>query len=430
MKKILWLFLAVAFTAAPVFAQELKFSGYANYGLGLEYSTEEGRKDPATGTSNNVTLRMAGVDSSQIGGRFRLNGSYTNADKNLGADFRLQLQGSSGGTGGTVGGDNTYDLALVYAYGWVKPIDMLLIKAGIVADSTFETGGAILGDDAGSGAGAGAFIKLTPVSGLDIGFGAYPKYSDGGSNNNRIYNIGGTVRLWEVKYTFGVAYTMPEVFKVNLSFRSFNSAGGSTAATWDIPVTSPAAANSGRNTARAVGEFRLLAVKDLTAILEVELDKLWSPKELDQKFGDVGLMNFYETVAYKIGDLTVGLNAAQYISNVDNTDVGLRFNPWVSYAISEGKIVPRLDGIIFLAGDRVRWTSGNIPGDYGKYDRKNDLAPTYKTEDKVFGGRPSVKINFDSRTVLEIGDVLYYRKPAVGDSFIDNVFYLDLVVRF
>jgi len=403
MKKILWLFLAVAFAAAPVFAQELKFSGYANYGLGLEYSTQEERKD----TSDNVKLRVAGVDSSQIGGRFRLNGSYTNADKNVGADFRFQLQGTNATR------DSTFNVGLVYAYGWVKPIDMLLVKAGLVADSTFETGGAILGDDAGGGAGAGAFIKLTPVSGLDIGFGAYPRSANSGSNNNEIGDIGGNTKLWEVKYVAGVAYTMPEIFKVNVSFRSYNNAGISS-----------------RSSARAVGEFRLLAVENLTAILEVELDKLWTPKEVDEKFGDFGLMNFFETVAYKIGDLTVGLNAAQYISNADNTDVGLRFNPWVSYALSDGKIVPRLDGIIFLAGDRV---TDSTAGDYGKYDRKNDLAPTYVKDTKVFGARPSVKINFDSRTALEVGDVFYVRnKSSVSakESFVDNVFYLDLVVRF
>jgi len=230
-----------------------------------------------------------------------------------------------------------------------------------------------------------------------------------------IQNVGQDIQLWKVKYIAGVAYTMPEMFKVDFSFRSYNNS---------ITVSTP---NTGRNTARAVGEFRLLAVENLTAIVEVELDKLWSPKDIDEKFGDVGLMNFYETVAYKIGDLTVGLNAAQYKSNVDNTDISLRFNPWVSYAISDGKVVPRLDGIIFLAGDR------STGGDAGKYDRKNDLAPTYVKDTKVFGARPSVKINVDSRTALEIGDVFYMRKKSAvsaKESFIDNVFYLDLVVRF
>jgi hypothetical protein len=424
MKKILWVLFIAVIAAGLGFAQELKFGGYMNYGLGLEYSNEGGPSDP--------TVRAAGVDSEQTGGRFRLNGSYTNADKTVGADLRIQLQGANGGTnslssltydtstppvatgsnsGNPVGGDNTYDLGLAYAYGWVRPVDILLIKAGIVSDSTFETAGAILRDDASSGAGAGLFVKLTPIEGLDIGAGVYPRSSDGSNGNNKIFDIGRITRWDDIKYHFGIAYTMPELFKINASFRTHNHSGIGS-----------------RESARAIGEFRLLAVENLTAILEVELNNLYlnpkdNPSDMDV-FGETGQINIFETLAYKIEALQFGLNAAQYFDNRANKDLALRFNPWLSYALAEGKVVPRLDGVFFLGGDR------STGGDAGKYDRRTDLAATYIKDNYVWNVRPSVKFNFDSRTSLEIGDVFYYRNPAVGDAFINNVFYTDLVVRF
>ena len=400
MKKIFWLFFAALFAAAPGFTQELKFDGYVNSGLGLEYSTREADKS----SNDNVKLRVGGVDSEQIGGRFRLNGAYTNEEKTAGANVRMQLQGSSNAS---PGGDNTFDFGLVYAYGWVKPIDLLTVKAGIVADSAFETAGAILRDDAGGGAGAGVFVKLTPIAGLDIGAGAYPRSSDGSNNNNKILDIGGNMKLTEVKYTFGAAYTMTSIFKVDASFRSYNNAGVSS-----------------RQNARLVGEFQLLMVENLTAIAEVELDGLWNPDDKYDAFSKTGKFNLFETVAYQINDFRFGLNAAQYFNNVKNSEIGLRFNPWVSYSFSEGKIVPRLDGVFFLHGDR------STGGDAGKWDRRMDVAPTYVKEQFVFNVRPSLKFNFDSRTSLEIGDVLYYRKQASADGFINNIFYTDLTIKF
>ena len=439
MKRIFLVCVAV-FTAALVFAQELKFDGYVNYGAGVQFSNRDGESDPR--------VRAAGVDSEQAGGRFRLNGSYTNADKNAGVNFRFQLQGANAGesvvTGVTsakdpsapdptdpvtsvttstrrlIGGNNTYDVGLVFAYGWVRPVEMLQIKAGLVGDSTFETQGPILKDDAGGGAGAGVFVKLTPIEGLDIGVGAYPRSADGSNGNNRITDIGLITDWYKVKYTFGLAYTMPEVFKFNASFRSFNEAGVSS-----------------RASARAIGEVQLLMVQDLTAIVEVELDNLYTRAEEFDQFSKTGIFNIYETFAYKMDDLRFGLTAAQYIKNVPEgatgnaalKDIGLRFNPWISYALSEGKIVPRLDAVFFLAGDRASETGS----DGYKWDRRYEVAPTYNKDVYVFNVRPSVKINFDSKAALEIGDVVYYRKnPALnkGDGFINNVFYVDLVVRF
>ena len=393
MKRFLSVLLVAVFAVTLGFAQDFKLSGYLNYGLGVEFSSNDDADFDAR-------FRVAGVDSEQRSGRFRLNGAYSNEAKTAGADLRIQFQGAAA--------NSRDNLGLAYAYGWIKPLDMLLVKAGLVADSTFETGGSILRDDAGSGAGAGIFVKLTPIEGLDVGVGIYPRSADGGNNNNRIQGVDTWGEWYDVKYTFGVGYTMPDVFKFTASFRSSNDAGVSS-----------------RTQARAIGEVRLLMVENLTAIFELEVDNIFNKADESDLFKNDGKINIFETVAYKIDALSFGLNAAQYLSNKDKSDMSLRFNPWVSYALDEGKIVPRLDGVFFLGGDRN--TSG---GDAFKYDRRSDVSPTYDSDQWILNVRPSIKINLDSRTSFEIGDVFYYRNPAKGDGFMDNVFYVDLVVRF
>jgi hypothetical protein len=334
-------------------------------------------------------LRVFGVDSEQEAGRFRLNGSYTNADKNAGANFRLQFQGAN----------SSADFGPSFIYGWVRPVEMLQIKAGIVDDTVWETAGAILKDDQGEG--AGVLFRLTPVDGLDIGLGAYIWSQDGSGGNNLSEKPYMVQNWWDAKYTFMVSYTMPDVFKFNLSGRTFNDANNT-------------------KSARAIAELRLMMVENLTAIFEAELDGLWTPDDEYDAFGKTGKFNIFETVAYKMGDLNVGLNAAQYLNNADNTDPGLRFTPWVSYSLNDGKLVPRLDLTYFMAGK----TRSN-----GRYDRRTEFEPGYVKDDYVFSVRPSIKINLDSRNSFEIGDGFYYIKKS-GDSIIANIFYLDFVVRF
>ena len=400
MKRILCLVFAVTLIAMSGFGQELRFSGIMNYGIGIEFSDEDDA-DPQ--------IRVFGVDSEQGGGRFRLNASYSNEERTAGADFRIQLQGNS---------TNTQDLGLAFAYGWVRPVDFLQIKAGLVSDSTFETAGVILRDDAGNGAGAGIFFRLTPIENLDLGVGLYPRGALGSGDNNRIVSPGLAMNAEDhTKYTFGLAYTMPEVFRVTASFRTFNQATGDTPT-----VADPYPSTDGRTRGRFVGELRLLAVENLTAIFEVELDRLYHPDN-DDLFNDDGRINLFQTLAYRMDDLRFGLNAVQYISNADgHDDIALRFNPWVSYTLADGSIVPRLDAVYMMGGE---WT--------GNWDRRGDFGGNslfYDHDLWVVNVRPSVRLNIDSRTSLEIGNSFYYTNPVVGDGYFNNVIYTDLVVRF
>jgi hypothetical protein len=378
MKKILCAVLA--FVSSLGFTQELKFDGYLNSGLGFVLS--DSPKGPAK-------FQAYGVDSERNFGRFRFNGAYTGESENAGVNFRLQLQGNK-----DTAGSNAYNIPLLpYAYGWFKPLDILTIKGGLVDDSTWETAGWFKDDQ---GEGVGILVKLN-MAGMDIGVGAFTASQLGSSDNNKLGVDPGAAVDWDsVKYTFNFAYTMPEVFRIMLSGRTWNQSGNNT---------SP----------HALAEFRLLAVKGITAILEVEADKL------NKDYGSKGDLNFFETFSWKTGSLGLGLNAAEFFSmDSAKTDPGLEFNPWVSYALAEGSIVPRLDVVFFLGGE----ANGN------NYHRKyNAFKANYDFGDYVFSARPSVKFALNSKTSVEIGDAFFYQKKT-GSSGMTNVFYTDLVVKF
>jgi hypothetical protein len=182
-----------------------------------------------------------------------------------------------------------------------------------------------------------------------------------------------------------------------------------------------------------IGEFRFLGVKELTAVVVGVFDYL-------DKFSEKGNIRLSETFGYKLDSLNVGLNAVQFLYNREVNDKkvdmnpGLLFNPWVSYAFDT--VVPRLDLVYFMGGQSKM----------AKADRqweRRGFATVAKAKDaeddySVISIRPSVKLNLDSRTFLEIGDMINIditakEGAAYGDSgdakktsLFTNVFYVDM----
>jgi hypothetical protein len=378
-----------------------------------------------------------GVHSEQSGYRFRLNGSFTNQAGNAGARFRFQAQ-------------SKFDLgafSLPYAYGWVSFLNNIFtVNGGLVDSGAWESGGAILNEDLGEG--LGALVKISPLDGLDLGLGAYVISQQGSGDNNKVIVSGSSssdfskldIGLDRLKYTLNTAYAMPDVFKATLVFRTNNQAGN--ADSYQNVDREDEKFDGREESARMIVGARLLAVKDLTAIVEADIDKL-------EDYGDNGVFNLYETVGYKLGNLGFGLNAAEYFRMAEKTDMGIHFNPWVSYSIDS--IVPRLDLNYFLAGTAlVTGTtyddSGSITGDalpQGKYHRKVFAYKNNGTDTdnfSVFAIRPSVTFNVDSKTFVEIGDLIAIAngpEGAFGDagdpkkaSNLSNVFYIDFKWSF
>lgn len=430
-KALLWV---LAFTAAgAVFAQEIKFDGYFNSGLGIisTDTTVLNGGGPGTKTADTKIVPF-GVDSEQPGYRFRLNGSVTNEEGTAGAKFRFQAQ-STFAQGA---------FSFPYAYGWVSFLNKIFtVSGGLVDDSTWSSGGAILDDDVGEG--LGVLLKVSPLDGLNLGAGAYLISQQSGGNNNVLIIPGGgnafgsiDIPLNRLKYTFSAGYTAKDLFKTTLSYRTANQAGNAVSQYPDPNQESFAGRDE---TSKLIFSAHLLAVKNLTFVVEAEADKL-EDTGLDRDKDNIDL-NLYETIGYKTGDLAFGLNAIQYfrIEKDVEYDTGLHFNPWVSYTI--GAIVPRLDLNYFLAG-RALTAPGASPLPGNTYHREVfAYADNGKADDlSVFAIRPSVKFNIDKNTFVEIGDLIALASGPTGafgdavnankDSNFNNVFYVDFKWKF
>ncbi|MDR2716692.1 MAG: hypothetical protein LBB89_01305 [Treponema sp.] len=440
MKRIIVIAALIAAMSGAVYAQELKFDGYLNSGMGF---VSDNNKD------HDSYLKIFGVDSESNGYRFRLNGSYTNETKNAGARFRLQGQRRI---------DQSGYLSMPYLYGWLGFVDnMVTITGGLVDDGTWTSADWWWNDDTGEG--LGVLVKAEPVKGLIFGVGAYIISQQGsGGNNwlqftpitaettedgdtiytsgaNRLPNFGEIMlKTEDVKYTFNAAYTMPDTFRLSAIFRSKNKAGW----TGTRYIEGDDYTYEGREESMFLqAEFRVLAVNNLTAVVVGCFDKL-------ENFDKSGNMVFSETFGYKFDNLNVGLNAVQFLYNrVDANDdkvdynPGLLFNPWVSYTID--KIVPRLDLVYFMGG-RSKMSNGN-----NQWERRGfvNAAKAKDAEDdySVLSARPSVKFNVDNKTFLEIGDMINYDMAVKDGAYKDsgdlkkkslftNVFYVDVKFSF
>jgi hypothetical protein len=98
----------------------------------------------------------------------------------------------------------------------------------------------------------------------------------------------------------------------------------------------------------------------------------------------------------------------------------------VSYAL--GSIVPRLD-LGYGSGARAGFNNNNL-----NWHRVNYNA-VYDSNVSVISIRPSVKLNIDPNTFVEIGDLIDLdgnktAKWGDDDSRISNVFYIDFKWSF
>jgi len=292
--------LAAMFVTGSLWAQELKFDGYLNSGLGIVVDNNEDH-DPY--------VKPFGVDSESNGFRLRLNGSYTNEAKNAGVKFRLQAQRRM---------DQAGYLSMPYLYGWVGFFEnKITLTGGLVDDSTWTSADWWWNDDTGEG--LGLLFKMEPVKGLNLGVGAYTiSQQSGGSNNmlqftpitavtnpitgdvtytagaNRLPNFGEIMlKPEDMKYTFNAAYTLPDAFRLGAVFRAKNKAGWTGTRYLDNDDYE----YGGREESMFLQtELRILAAKNLTAVAVGVFDKL-------EEFSKRGNMIFSETLRFQGGQL-------------------------------------------------------------------------------------------------------------------------------
>jgi hypothetical protein len=145
-----------------------------------------------------------------------------------------------------------------------------------------------------------------------------------------------------------------------------------------------------------------------------------------------GKITISESVQYNLGDLSAGLWAVEWLSQAEETDLSLYVNPWVSYTL--GSIVPRLD---------IGYGSGVQAGfkpetDTDLHWRRANVGAKYDADYSLISIRPSVKLNIDPNTAVEIGDLINIDGVPAGtwahapkdDSRISNAFYVDFKWSF
>jgi hypothetical protein len=397
MRKVLVVLLALAI-AGGLFAQGFSLTGYFDGGIGL-FIPDAG--DPG--------LALVTRDSDVGGGmRAQINAAYTNEAKNAGINLRIRANGDEFGKGG-----NNLNAFFPYAYGWISPFEgKLTVKGGKVDDGTFGTGDALVDDDLGERGGFLAIVK--PVDLLSLGFGAYA---------NDPFAATGMSGLDAAKYTAGAVINVPDILKVTLQYANRGDAGDPEAE-------------------RIWAAFNILAASKigLKFVVAGKVEQL-------QNFSDAGTIGIYETIGFtKVQNLSLNLNLWQILAKKDNDpltaddDFSLRVWFWASYALAEGKIVPRFDVNFLTAGSvntavlhfNNRFAPGTITSgvNAGKPGGRNDASWKIDKDTQIFNLRPSVGFYLDKNSWFELGYNLDLGLGKGTGDFVNHAIYADLKVSF
>lgn len=303
--------------------------------------------------SDNATLKAQAQDAGVPGYRMNLDVAYTNGS--VGANVRLRSEK-----------DSAY--MMNYGYVWANLLgNMATVKAGKVSDGAWETGGDIGGD---VGEGTGILLQVMPLEGLNFGAGVYA-----------VDATGSLVEIGDAKYTVGFAYTMADTFGMEGSLSML----------------------AGEASQALVG-LEVLAVPQLSAALEYQADYL-------DDFSNIGLNTITETVSYDFSPINVGVTAYEWISQVDDTDIGFKVNPWVSYAY--GIFTPKL-GVTYVSNEEAA----------GKAD--DNYSFTIKPQVTcAVGPNASIEAAF---AFTSYGDVAADAYNSGEDS--KQVFYIDFLWKF
>jgi hypothetical protein len=307
MKKALVVLLILA-VAGGVFAQEVTFSGSLDTGLTIGIPS-------ASGADPFVTLYNDDAGPA----RLRLNGTFSLA--NYGAKFRFQNAFADG--------NNT----AIAAWAWVYANflnDILTLNVGRLGNHAWATMGNY---DTGWDNVTGLRLEIKPITGLNFGFAlkALP------------YETSYTVSQFFLETLIGVKYES-DLFDANLVFQLDSDADdivGGTAAKGDpleylLDPTNPEKAYTpavpGKGSADNIGVLygvSIKAVPQLTAIIDGAVTWLGD-------FSNSGVIAVREKFAYAISDpLSVGINLAQNLYGNSDVKPYLKFEPFVSYKISE-----------------------------------------------------------------------------------------------
>jgi hypothetical protein len=395
MKKALVVLLILA-VAGGLFAQGWTFTGYTDTGIGIFFPQDEGAR-----------AKLVSRDAGVAGNRVQFAGAYTSEAKDYGFSFRLRSENAG--------------IALNYGYGWLSGLGGIITGYAGVIDN--DLAGINTGDlifDGRGGEGVGLYTVIKPISILSVGFGVF----GGTSSAERSWAWDSNTSTWgnkaetptnsvwpqQLKYSGGLAVTLPDLAKFVVSFRNANkvsSVSSSNDFEKDVGIGNDAQVAAGVN---------ILAVSGLKASVAGVLNRV-------EEFGDLGIIRIFETAEYTaIPNLTLGLGLWEAFisgSKVKDSfklahagdDPSLAFRGWVyvSYGLLGGKIVPRLD-VNYLMG--------------GYWDNENRLhfddrfSPNFDSKANLFSIRPSVGFQATKNAWFELG---YIANKYMGDRAVSGL---------
>ena len=297
--------LLVLAVAGGLFAQGWTFGGLVNGGIGIMGFD-----------GNDVYVGALAKATGHNGVRAQFDANYTNDTKTAGMNLRFRVSDTPAGWGAST-------LQLRYGYGWVSALEGLLrVEGGRIQSTQFDTLDPISdGETAYDSHGIITFIKPHDyfTIGLGAGAGGYADQSTAGFAANEV---------WRAVGLFGLNINVPDMVRVNAALKMVNDTDG----------------RDERNF-KAMLSMSLLAVKDFRLMVTGVMTFL-------DKFSDKGRMRFYEYFAYNgIENLSLNLGLAEAISQRDaEKDLYFRAWFWLSYALNDGAIVPRLDFNYVMGG--------------------------------------------------------------------------------
>ena len=410
MKKALVILLVLAVTGG-LFAQGWTFSGRMDAGYGLY-------KADGRATLGGVLAQDQAVN----GPRMFFDANYTNDNKNAGMNIRFRSQGTP--TGGWTGGIAAH---MRYAYGWLTALDGLLrAEAGRIQATPFDSLDPISnGENFFDSYGVLGYVKpidiLTIGGGVGSTFGLFeqttlpdPTPADPNNTKNVRYNFVDK----SIAY-FGFNVLVPDTFRLNGMVR----------------LSQGATAGAFQNSRAALG-FSFLGVKDLKLVVQGVFRGL-------DRFSDWGSMHFYEYFAYNgVENLSLNLALTEAAHQADNTDLYFRAWFWLTYALNEGAILPRLDFNYVMGG---RWTPNyglaynDSFNDNGNY---TTACYTYDKDQTFMTITPSVAFRINGNCFIALGYMLgvdlsgkenNVQKTAftgARDKGINHATFVDLRVSF
>ena len=349
MKKALIVLLILAL-AGGLFAQDISFSGHVQTGMFIDILKAD----------DDVHVR---ADDDDAGVPVR-------------ADFTAAVD--DGNWGAVIGFRSDTGNAYVHnAYGWLKPVDMLKISAGIIDDGIWGTRGEL---DDGVATGGGLRFEIMPIDGLNLGaFFSYPHGT--GVYAEKIGNFFGET-------AFGFEYEA-DAFYVSAALKLFSEETDGSANGYENKIDDT--------------DMKLIfgAGVNLGALaleLSGKVDHLGS-------YGDVGWAEIYEEAKFGVSDaLQVGLLLGEALQGPDPSGlVGLKVKPWVEFAVNDAVSVGADVGVeMWDIGDGLGLA--RIFGDlWGKYT--------------IGGGWMQAGYGFENLT-KDYGDALnHYIKLVFGFDF-------------